>query len=237
MQKIEIGDISIDVIQKDIKNIHLSVHPPTGRVRMSAPLRMNQDTLRIYAISKIGWIRKHQKKIKGQERMTPRDYTDRESHYYLGKRYLLKVFEEEAKPRVILRHETIDLYVRKKSNRKKRQEILETWYRENLREITKELIEKWQKIIKVQVNEFGIKRMKTKWGTCNQKAKRIWLNLELAKKPFQCIEYILVHEIIHLIERKHNEVFIAIMNKYLPQWKHYKAELNRFPLSHEEWRY
>jgi predicted metal-dependent hydrolase len=237
MQKIKIGDISIDVIQKDIKNIHLSVHPPTGRVRISAPSRINLDTLRIYAISKIGWIRKHQKKMRGQERIAPRDYIERESHYYLGKRYLLRLFEEEAKPKVILRHETIDLYVRKNSNKKKKQEILESWYREKLREITKDFIDKWEKVINVRANEFGIKRMKTKWGTCNQKAKRIWLNLELAKKPIQCIEYITVHELVHLIERKHNDTFIALMNKFMPQWKHYKEELNRFPLSHEEWGY
>ncbi len=237
MQKLKIGDIIIDVIQKEIKNIHLSVHPPTGRVRISAPSRINLDTLRIYAISKINWIRKHQKKMRGQERITPRDYIERESHYYLGKRYLLRVFEEEAKPKVILRHETIDLYVRKNSNKKKRQDVLEEWYRNNLRLIANEFIEKWEKIIKVRTNEFGIKRMKTKWGTCNQKAKRIWLNLELAKKPIQCTEFIVVHELMHLIERKHNEVFVALMNKFMPQWKHYKEELNKFPLSHETWDY
>lgn len=237
MQEIWLGNMIVDVIQKDIKNIHLSVHPPTGRVRISAPLRFNLETIRVYAISKLSWIKKHQKKIKGQERITPREYINRESHFYLGKRYLLKVIEEDSKPKVILRHTEIELYVRKNTSREKKKEILEFWYRENLKEIVKDFIRKWEMIIDVKINEFGIKRMKTKWGTCNINAKRIWINLELAKKPIRCIEYIVVHELVHLKERKHNAVFIELMNKYLPLWKSYREELNLFPLSHENWEY
>lgn len=236
-QKIKLGDISIDVIYKNIKNIHLSVHPPTGRVRIASPTRINLDTLRVYAISKLNWIKKHQHKIQSQERETPREYITRETHYFLGRRFLLNVIIIKSTPKVILNHSTIDLHIRENSTLSQRKKLLNEWYRERLKEIIPEHIERWEKIINVKVNEFGIKKMKTRWGTCNIKTQRIWINLELAKKPIQCSEYIIVHEIVHLLERKHNERFVAYMNKYLPQWRQYKEELNRFPLSHSEWNY
>lgn len=227
----------MDVVQKDIKNIHLSVYPPTGRVRISAPLRMDLDTIRVFAISKISWIKKQQEKLRSQNRETARDYISRESHFYLGKRYLLKVIEENTPANVILKHDTIELYIRPDTPTEKRQEILETWYRRKLKEIVPEMMAKWEKKMKVEANEFGIKKMRTRWGTCNVQAKRIWLNLELAKKPQHCLEYILVHEMVHLLERRHNERFVAYMDKFLPQWRSYKEELNRFPISHTDWNY
>jgi hypothetical protein len=237
MPQLKLGDISIDVVQKDIKNIHLSVHPPTGRVRISAPLRLNLDTIRIYAVSKISWIKKQQTKLLKQKRETRRDYINLESHYYLGKRYLLKVIEYNNTPNVIIQHNHILLYVRNHTVREKRKEIMNNWYRQRLKEIIPDFITKWEKILNVTIDDYGIKRMKTRWGTCNRKAKRIWLNLELAKKPIYCIEYIIVHEMVHLLERYHNEKFIAYMNKYLPRWKYLKEELNSFPLVHENWGY
>ena len=236
-QKMTLGNICVDVVQKDIKNVHLSVHPPTGRVRISAPLRMDLDTIRIFAISKINWIKKQQNKLCSQERETQRDYITRESHYYLGKRYLLKVIEHNAPAKVIIKHETIEMYIRPNTDTQKRQGILEGWYRRELKKRLPEIIAKWEKKMHVNVAEFGIKKMKTKWGTCNIKAKRLWLNLELAKKPVHCLEYILIHEIVHLLERRHNERFMAYMDKFLPQWRAYKEELNRFPISHVEWNY
>ncbi len=237
MQHLQVSEIKIDVIQKDIKNLHLSVYPPAGRVKISAPQRMDLETIRIYAISKLSWIRNHQSKFKNQERETSRDYVSNESHYFNGKRYLLKVIEHNAPPKVILKHSTIELHVRPKASIEKKQSVLEDWYRQVLKDKASELIPKWEKKINVSVNEIAIKKMRTKWGTCNSKKKRIWLNLELAKKPPQCLEYIIVHEMIHFFEKNHNEKFIAYVNKYLPKWRSYKQELNKIPLGHVEWEY
>ena len=234
-QQIKLGDIYVDVIYKDIKNVHLSVHPPNGRVRISAPLRMDIENIRIFAISKIGWIKKQQLKLINQKRETQREYITRESHYYLGKRYLLKVIEQNAPPKVILQHSTIELYVRKGSTIEQKQIILDRWYRQQLKRILPGYIAELEKKMNVKVAEYGIKKMKTKWGTCNIKARRIWLNLELVKKPVEYIEYILVHEMIHLIERQHNDQFIAYLNKFIPKWKHYKEEINRSALGYVDW--
>lgn len=237
MEQMRLGTITVDVLKKEIRNIHLSVYPPTGRVRISAPERMDLDTIRVYAISKLSWIKKQQAKFKKQEREAPREYLNRESHYYQGKRYLLKVIEKDAAPKVVLRHSSIELQIRPDSGIEKMKTLLDNWYRERLKETIPELIAKWEKRIHVQVNEFGVKRMKTRWGTCNRDAKRIWLNLELAKKPGECLEYIVVHEMVHLLERKHNDRFISLMNGFLPKWRFYKEELNRSPLRHENWSY
>lgn len=237
MQQFTLGNITVDVALKDIKNIHLSVYPPSGTVRISAPKRMNIDTIRVYAISKLQWIKAQQAKFKAQNRETPREYISDESHYYAGKRYLLRVIEKDAAPKIALKHSIIQLYIRPNTDTVKRMEILDEWYRQQLRESIPALITKWEKKIKVKVNEFGIKKMKTKWGTCNADAKRIWLNLELAKKPVNCLEYIVVHEMIHLLERKHNDHFVSLMDKHLPQWRSLKDELNKTPLSHWDWGY
>ena len=237
MVQLQLGDIIIDVEQKDIKNIHLSVYPPVGSVRIAAPLRMNLDTIRVYALSKLNWIRKQQAKLRGQDREAPREFLNRESHYYKGKRYLLRVVEHEAPPKIELEHSTLVIYVRPGTTTEKRQTILDKWYRAQLKLVVPALIEKWEKKLGVKVNEFGIKKMKTKWGTCNREAKRIWLNLELAKKPPEYLEYIVVHEMVHLLERNHNDIFTAYMNEYLPKWRFYKEELNRLPVKHESWNY
>jgi len=232
---IELGDIPCDVTRKNIKNVHLSVRPPQGRVTISAPLRMNLETIRLFSITKLGWIRKQQTKIKNQKREAPREYITRESHYYLGQRYLLQVIEQNAVPKVVLKHETIELYIRKGFSVIKRKEILQGWYRQQLRALALQYITMLEKKMNVKVNELRIKTMKTRWGTCNTKAKRIWLNTELAKKPIEHIEYILIHEMTHLLERKHNEKFIAYMDKFLPKWQHLREELNRLALGHVEW--
>jgi predicted metal-dependent hydrolase len=237
MQQLKLGAITVDVVQKNIKNVHLSVYPPTGRVRIAAPIKMNLDTIRIYAISKLSWIKKQQNRFKGQERETPRDYISRESHYYNGKRYLLKVIERNELPGVAIKAGRIELHVRPQAKRNKRQQVLEQWYRAMLKDDIEQYISEWEPKLKVKVADFGIKKMKTKWGSCNREGKRIWLNLELAKKPPQCVEYIVVHEMVHLLERKHNSRFISLMDKFMPQWRSYKEELNRLPVSHREWKY
>lgn len=237
MQYIELGDIKIEVEQKDIKNIHLSVYPPDGNVKIAAPIRMELDTIRVFAINKLKWIKKQQETFRNQERESPREYLSQESHYFQGKRYLLKIIEHDAKSKVILTHSKIELYLRPDTSIEKRKEIIEDWYRAEMKKTIPEMIEKWEKKIGVKVNEFGIKKMRTKWGTCNVEAKRIWLNLELAKKPLGCLEYIVVHEILHLLERSHNDKFKNLMNKYMPKWRFYRDELNRLPFRHTEWRY
>jgi len=236
-EQLLIGDISVDVIFKDIKNVHLSVHPPTGRVRISAPRRMKLDTIRVYAISKIDWIKKHQAKIQAQERETPREYLEHESHYVWGKRYLLKVDEANQIPSVELRHTQMVLTVRPGNGVEKREAIVSAWYRDEVRKAAAPLIEKWEAAMGVSVNQLHIQRMKTRWGSCNPRTRSIRLNSDLAKKPRECLEYIVVHELTHLLEPSHNIRFIALMDKFLPNWKQHRAELNRIPLSHVEWGY
>jgi len=236
MTQISLGDISIKVIQKHIKNVHLSVHPPSGRVRISAPLHMDTDTIRLFAISKLNWIKKQQKRFHNQERETPREYITRESHYYFGKRYLLQVIEHDAPPKVNKKHETIELYVRPNTNKSKRKKIFEEWYRQELKTIVPPLIKQYENLMTVKVVGFGIKRMRTRWGTCSRLAKRIWLNLDLAKKEKEYTEYIVVHEMAHLLERKHNNRFTGFMDKYLPKWRLYKEGLNVTSLKNENWQ-
>ena len=238
MTQIQISDFKIDVVRKSIKNMHLSVYPPKGRVRIAAPLNVDDETVKLFAISKLSWIRRNQRKFKNQERQTPREFAERESHYFQGRRYLLRVTEVEAAPKVEIKTKSfIDLHVRPNTTTEQKQIILNEWYRKELKKQIPIIIEKWEKIIGVNVNEWGVKQMKTKWGTCNIEANRIWLNLELAKKPLHCLEYIVVHEMIHLLERHHNNLFLAYMDKFIPRWKFYKEELNRLPVSHEEWDY
>jgi len=238
MEQITISNIKIDVVRKDIKNIHLAVYPPTGRVRIAAPLRVNEEAVRLFAISKLGWIKRQQRNFEGQERTSPREYKNRESHYFQGRRYLLNVLEADAPPKVVVRSKTyIDLYVRPGTPTAKRHEIMNEWYRKELKKMIPELIEKWEKRINLKVDEWQVKLMKTKWGSCNIEKSRIWVNLELAKKPIHCLEYIIVHEMLHLLERHHNEKFLHYMNTYLPNWKKLKAELNKLPVSHADWSY
>jgi predicted metal-dependent hydrolase len=237
MAQITIVNIPIDVFHKNIKNVHLSVYPPSGKVRISAPVHMNPETIRIFAISKLGWIKRQQATLNKQERETPREYLDRESHYYLGRRYLMKLVDHKQAAGVFIKHDTIEVHQRGGSAPSKAKNALQIWYREEIRRIGGEFIKKWEPKIGVEVSEYGIKLMKTKWGTCNSAERRIWLNLELAKKPVECIEYIVVHEMVHIVERKHDDNFIRLMNKHLPKWKFYREELNRSPLRHENWTY
>ena len=238
MEQITINNITIDVVRKDIKNVHLAVYPPTGRVRLAAPLGMNADAIRLFAVSKLGWIKRRQRQFEGQERLSAREYKDRESHYYQGRRYLLNVIEREAPPQVVLHSKTyIDLYVRPGTPAAKRHNIMTEWYRQELKALIPNLIAKWEARMNVTVEDWQVRRMKTRWGSCNIARKRIWLNLELAQKPLQCLEYIIVHEMVHLLERHHNDRFRAYMDTYLPNWKHLKAELNKLPVSHADWKY
>ena len=235
--QIHLGDIAVEVIRKDIKNVHLSIHPPTGRVRIAAPERMSLDIVRVFAVSKLGWIKKNQRKMREQERETPREYLDRESHFVWGRRYLLKVIEEEAPPRVEVKHNRLILQIRPRANGAMKEAVLYKWYRDQLKDEVPILIEKWQRLMNLSVDDFFVQRMKTKWGSCNHERRTIRLNSELAKKPPECLEYIVVHEMAHLVERKHNEKFIALIGRFMPKWQTYRDRLNRLPVRHEEWDY
>ncbi len=237
METITVSNIKIDVVKKDIKNLHLAVYPPTGRVRIAAPLRTNDEAIRLFAVSKLGWIKRHQRTFVSQDREVVREYVSGESHYFNGKRFLLQVIEHDSAPRVEVQHKNLFLYVRTESTTKQRATVLNEWFREQLKQQIPELIDKWEQTMKVQLNDWGVKQMKTKWGTCNIDKKRIWLNLELVKKPVRCLEYIIVHEMVHLLERHHNDNFVAYMDKFLPQWRTLKKELNNLPVSHADWDY
>lgn len=238
MEHIIITNIKIDVVRKDIKNIHLAVYPPAGRVRIAAPLKVNSDAIRLFAISKLGWIKRNQRKFEEQKRIPQREYKQRESHYFQGRRYLLNIIETDKPPKVILKNKKfIELQIKHDTPTLKRHEILTAWYRVQLKKQIPSIIDKWEKILNVRVDDWQVKQMKTKWGSCNIEKKRIWINLELAKKPEKCLEYIIVHEMIHLLERHHNEKFLYYLDTYLPTWRKVKNELNKLPVSHADWEY
>ena len=232
---LELGDITLDVVRRDIKNVHLSVHPPTGRVRISAPLRTSLDTVRLFAISKLGWIKQQQRKLRQQERETRREFVDHESHYVWGRRYLLKVVEDEVAPSVQASHGVLQLRVRPGTDAQTREAVVSSWYRHILKTAVPPLIEAWEPRLSVRVRGFFVQQMKTKWGSCNPKTRTIRLNTELAKKPKDCLEYIVVHEMAHLITPTHGPTFIALMDRYLPNWRDTRDRLNQLPARHEDW--
>ena len=237
VSQIKLGNIAVDVVLKDIKNVHLSVYPPTGRVRISAPKRMSIDTIRVFAISKLDWIKQQQTKLREQERETPRDYVDRESHYVWGKRYLLTVSESDEPPSIRLKHSRMLLRVRPGTEDRKRQALVEGWYRRQIKETVPPLLARWQPLLDVSVERFFVQRMKTLWGSCNHRARTIRLNTELAKKPAECLEYIVVHELVHLLEPTHNARFLAVMDRFMPNWQFHRQVLNRLPGRREKWSY
>ena len=238
MHHIEVNGLVVNVVRKDIKNLHLAVYPPNGRIRVAAPLRVDDEAVRLAVISRLAWIKRQQTQFQEQERETEREYVSGESHYFQGSRYRLNVIYHDRAGQVTLRSKKIiDLFVRKGSSALQRERIMQAWYRVHLRQVVPPLIAKWEKTIGVQAAEWGSKQMKTKWGACNIEARRIWLKLELAKKSPRCLQYIVVHELVHLLERHHNDNFVNLMNKFMPQWRLHRAELNREPLAHVTWDY
>jgi predicted metal-dependent hydrolase len=236
IHRITVSGIKVDVVRKDIKNLHLGVYPPNGRVRVAAPLVVNDEAVRLAVIDKLGWIRRQRNKFAQQPRQSQREMVNGESHYFLGQRYRLRIHEQDGPARVGVRGVArLDLFVRRGTSADQREAILLRWHREQLKALIPPLLAKWQPIVGVQVANWGIKKMKTKWGACSVEARRIWLNLELAKKPVQCLEYIIVHELVHLLERHHGDRFTALMDTYMPTWKALKAQLAHGPLGHEDW--
>jgi predicted metal-dependent hydrolase len=235
-ETIHLGEVTLLVTRKDIKNVHLTVHPPDGRVTLTAPTGTRLEVARAYAISKLGWIREQQKKLENQARESPRQFIERESHYLWGRRYLMTVDYQEAKPSVVLDHKRITLNVRPSSDAKKRAEVIHEWHKSLLHKVVPPLIKKWEPKLKVEVTGYFLQRMKTKWGSCNHRAGHIRLNTELVKKPKDLLEYVLVHEMAHLTEPTHSDRFIAILDEQYPAWREARAELNELPLTAEVWK-
>lgn len=232
---IELGDVTIAVTRKDVRNVHLSVHPPHGRVTLVAPLETRLDVARAYAISKLMWIRQQQEQLKNQARETPRAYVDRESHYLWGRRRLLKVEFADAKPSVKYDHRSITLTVRPGSDVEKRASVMHEWHKSLLHAVVPGLVSKWQEKLGVEVQHYFLQRMKTKWGSCNYSAANIRINTELVKKPKDLLEYVVVHELVHLLEPNHSDRFVEILQHHYPTWRDARAELNELPLAAEEW--
>jgi predicted metal-dependent hydrolase len=235
--RIDLGGLPVEVVWKDIKNLHLSILPPEGKVRIAAPRHMNLDAIRVYAIAKLGWIKNQRRKMREQERETPREYLERESHHVWGRRYLLKRIERDTAPVVELGHGKLYLRVRPGTDAARCREILDAWYRGQIRATLPELLAKWEPRMNARVGRVFVQRMKTRWGSCNPASRAIRLNTDLAKKPVECLEYILVHEMAHLIEPTHNARFIALMDLFIPAWRHLRERLNELPVRHEEWMY
>jgi hypothetical protein len=235
---IDIGGIAVELVRKEIKNLHVGVYPPAGRVRVAAPRHLGDEAVRLAVVSRLGWIRRKQKEFARQDRQSQREMVTGESHYFQSRRYLLDVVEHDGPPKVRRAdNTTIEMRVRPGADRDQRDAVLQRWYRERLRELLPPLVAKWEPKVGRTIAELRIRKMKTRWGSCNPDAQRIWVNLELAKKPVSCLEYILVHEMVHLIERHHTERFRELMDALMPSWQMYRDELNQAPLAHEEWRY
>jgi predicted metal-dependent hydrolase len=233
---IQLGEISIAVTRKDIKNVHLTVHPPDGRVTLTAPTSTRLEVARAYAISKLGWIRQQQAALRSQARETPRKFVERESHFLWGRRYLLSIRYADVKPSVSLDHKRITLTVRPGSSAARREQVLHEWQKALLHALVPGIIKKWEPKLGVRVSGYFLQRMKTKWGSCNHVAGNIRLNTELVKKPKDLLEYVILHEMLHLIEPSHSERFLALLSKHYPSWREARAELNDLPLSAEVWR-
>jgi len=236
--RITVGGLTVEVVRKNIKNLHLGVYPPNGRVRVAAPLVVSDEAVRLAVIGKLGWIKRQQAKFADQPRQSQREMVNGESHYFLGQRYRLRVLAYTGPPRIRCSGaDFLDLFVRPETTVEQRQRVLEDWYREQLRGRIPALLEQWQPVLGVAAAEWGIRKMKTRWGSCNIRARRVWFNLELAKKPARCLEYVVVHELVHLLERNHNARFKALMEQHLPTWRACREELNRAPLGHDKWQY
>ncbi len=233
---ITVSSINVSIDRKDIKNLHVGVYPPNGRVRVAAPVHIDNEAVRLAVISKLAWIKKQVRHFQEQPRQTEREMVSGESHYFLGKRYLLEVVYGAKKHQVVLNHSTLEIHVKMGTSIENRQKLLNAWYRGHLHTVAQEFISKWEDRTGIELNSWSIKKMRTKWGSCNIDKRNILINLNLAKAPVECIEYIVVHEMVHLLERHHNNNFKSYMDRYLPEWKKCREILNQSVLGYEEWK-
>lgn len=224
--KLQVQDLIVEVIQKDIKNLHLRIYPPEGQVQVSAPKGVSQEFIRIFVLSKREWIYHQQEKLRAREADIPLEYINGEQYYFRGKELVLEVIESKAAPFVLVHDQTLELHIRPDSSVEKRKAVIENWYRSQLKKQIPIFIDKYEKLMQLNVSEFGVKKMRTRWGTCNPRAKRIWLNLELSKKPLECSEYVVLHEMTHFLESKHNKRFYSFLDRYMPKWKAAEKQLS-----------
>ena len=237
-KSLTVAGFKVEIVRKDIKNLHLGVYPPHGRVRVAVPLVISDDAVRLAVLDKLGWVRRQRARFAAQPRQSAREMVNGESHYFLGRRLRLRVHEHEGPPHVALRGiASLDLFVRPGTDTAAREAVLLGWQRERLRALVQPMVEHWQAVLGVEVSAWGIKQMKTRWGSCNPATRRIWINLELAKKPAQCAEYIVVHELMHLLERHHDARFTGLMDLHMPQWRQHRVALNAAPLGAADWAY
>jgi len=238
MAQMTLGELTLQVNRKAIKNLHISVLPPDGKVRVSAPHHLSDIAIRRAIIPRLGWIKRQQQAFEKQPRQSERRFVSGETHYLWGKRYRLSVVDTSGSLQIAMRgNARLQMQLRPGTSLERREKLLAEWYRQLLKERIEVLLNHWTPVLRVKPKHWGVKKMKTKWGSCNTTSKRIWLNLELAKKPVECLEFILVHELVHLIERHHNERFKGLMDVYLPDWRERRALLNRLPLANESWVY
>jgi predicted metal-dependent hydrolase len=233
---LSVAGIDVDVVYKDIKNLHIGVYPPLGRVRVAAPQRLDDDQVRLAVVDRLPWIKKQRMQLQDAERQSKREMLTGESHYVWGVRHRLKVVQRPGRPHFEVDGERLLLYVPDGTTPEQRRTLLDGWYRQQLRVVIADLIAKWEPVIGMSVPRWSIRRMKTKWGSCNRESRHIWFNLELAKKHPDCVEYILVHEMTHYLERNHGERFIRLIDGFLPDWRSRRDQLNNSPLPHEKWR-
>jgi len=235
---LKISHLDVSIIRKKVKHLYITVLPPDGKVRITAPEILNDEAIRLAIISKLHWIKKQKKNFQQQVREPVRKFIAGETHYYLGKPYLLKIEVTNYKSYIQIRNKnTINLFINKNLTHQTKEALLETWYRLELKKLIPAIIQKWEKKTRLSVHNWRVRRMKTKWGSSNPDQKTICLNLELAKKPIRCLEYVIVHEMTHFIERTHNKIFSTYMDKFIPDWRICREELNKFPLADEHWKF
>lgn len=234
-RRLSVGDIHVEVVRKQIKNLHLGVYPPHGRVRVAAPPSVSDEAIRLAIVTRMGWIKRQQAKFAAQARQSNRAYVSGETHFHWGTAYRLRVVSRKGPSQVKIIGERLELSVPPGSDRDFRERVFQRWQRQVLRQRSQPLVDHWAQVLGVPTPEFGIKRMRTKWGSCSAAARRIWLNLELVKKPLACIDYLICHEVAHLIERTHGDRFIALLDRHMPRWRVIRAELNKEPLGPEKW--
>lgn len=230
-----VAGIGVDVVYKDIKNLHIGVYPPVGRVRVAAPLRLDDEQVRLALVQRLPWIKRERTRLQDAERQSRREMVTGESHHLWGSRFRLRIVERAGRAHIEQDRDRLLLYVPEDTSAERRRQLLDRWYRERLREAIPGLIAKWESRMDVKVSRWTIRRMKTKWGSCNRETGHIWFNLELAKKHPDSLEYIVVHEMTHLLERGHGERFTTLMDGFMPDWRSRRDQLNDAPLAHEYW--
>jgi|TARA_A100001518_G_C1227078_1_gene78801 hypothetical protein len=233
---IQVGELEVEIVRKPIRNLHLGVYPPDGRVRVAAPPKVSNDAIRVAVVSRLGWIKRHIRSFEAQPRQSERNYVSGETHYHLGKQYRLKLLERAGPSSVELRQsDWIEIRVPKGKDRDFRERVMQRWQRATLKKVSASLVSDWAERLGIPEPSLGVKRMKTKWGSCNAGDNRVWLNLELIKKPSECLNYVVLHEMAHLIEPNHGEQFVALLDRYMPNWRNLRDRLNSTPLRHEHW--